>query len=87
MGVPLSKVTELEVRYRIGQALELSPTITVGMLQAFLTSRIPHNVRDAILTVMEKEGKIKFETRVFRSIKGHSSTARVIVRIGLGKSK
>lgn len=73
--------TEAEVRFRIMQALKLSPQLTIGMLQAFLTSRIPHNARDVTLSLLEKEGKVRFENRVFHSFRGHTSVARVVVLV------
>lgn len=76
--MPKGYVTEAEVRFRIAQALELSPRMTIGMLQAFLTSRVSHNVRDVVLGLMVKEGSIRLEDRHFRSFRGHGSIARVV---------
>lgn len=73
------KLSEAEVRFRILQALELSPKLTIGMLQAFLTSRVPNNVRDVVLGLMAKEGRIRFESRVFHSFYGHTSVVKIIV--------
>lgn len=73
------KLSEAEVRFRILQALELSPRLTIGMLQAFLTSRVPNNVRDTVLGIMAKEGRVRFESRVFHSFYGHTSVVKVVV--------
>jgi hypothetical protein len=69
----------MEIRYRIKQCLLLSGAVTMGMLQAFITNRVPLKARNMVLDAMQRDGEIAIETRTFVSITGRKSTAKVIV--------
>ena len=76
------RIGEPEVRYKIEQALTVSPILTVGMLQAFLTSRIPNVAREVVLKKMVNEGLVEMYDKSFRSYSGQYSTARMIRWVG-----
>jgi hypothetical protein len=73
-----SKLTEVDVRYRIEQAFQLAPCMTIGMLSAFLNARVSPDIRTSVLEQLKREGKIVAENRTFRSRRGHTSTAIVL---------
>lgn len=70
--------SETETEYKILQALKIAPRITTAMLQAHLTSRITNSARDAVLSRMAARGLIKITELSLQSIRGHSSTVRVV---------
>lgn len=76
------RIGEPEVRYKIEQALTVAPVLTVGMLQAFLTSRIPHAAREVVLKKMINEGLVEVYDKSFKSYSGQYSTARMVKWVG-----
>lgn len=80
------RIGEPEVRYKIEQALTIAPVLTVGMLQAFLTSRISHSAREVVLKKMVSEGLVEMYDKSFRSYSGQYSTARMVRWVGDGGS-
>lgn len=74
----IKKLSEDEVRFRIMEAFKLSPCMTVGMMQSFLTSRVPKNVRNTVLAKMVSEGSIEISEREFASFRGYGSRAKVL---------
>lgn len=79
----MRKITDTEVRYRIEQAFQLAPTMTVGMLKAYLNARIPLEIRTAVLEQLKKEGKIVAENRTLSSFKGMTSQVTVLRWVGV----
>jgi hypothetical protein len=75
-------INENEVRYRIEQAFDIAPSMTVGMLKAYLNARVPIQMRTSVLEEMKAEGKIKVSNRVLRSYRGMTTQVTVLQWMG-----
>lgn len=60
-----SKGVASSLRKRVEEAVSAFPVMTVGMLQAFLTSRVSSKRRDEVLRDLEREGYIRREVMTF----------------------
>lgn len=74
----MTKVTNTEVRYRIEQAFQIAPTMTVGMLKAYLNARVPIGLRTTVLEQLCREGKVVAENRIVRSYRGTTSQVTIL---------
>lgn len=74
-------MSEKEIRFKIEQALSLAPRLTVGMLQSFLTSRVPYNARDVVLGKMQQEGLITITTQSATNYNGRATSYRVVTSL------
>lgn len=70
--------SDVEIEYRITQALRISKRLTIAMLQAHLTSRVTNGARDAVLSRMAARGAISIKEMSLQSRRGRASTVRVI---------
>jgi hypothetical protein len=78
----MTAINENEVRYRIEQAFSIAPTMTVGMLKAYLNARVPIGIRTSVLEEMKAEGKIKVSNQVLRSYRGMTTQVTVLQWMG-----
>jgi hypothetical protein len=74
----MAAISEHEVRYRIEQAFAIAPTMTVGMLKAYLNARIPINMRTSVIEELKSEGRIKVENRMVRSYRGMTTQVTIL---------
>jgi hypothetical protein len=79
----MSNITDTEVRYRIEQAFEIAPSMTVGMLKAYLNARIPLSIRTSVLEQLKQEGKIVAENRTLYSYKGMTTQVTILRWVGV----
>lgn len=73
-----TEVTEGEVVFKIKQAFQIAPVMTVSMLNAFLNARVPIPLRTAVLKNMEKDGLIVSKKRIVRTFRGTTSYMTVL---------